>query len=133
MNSNAQIIKEKYSKVVCNTALPLQQIGGPRVVLDNLLVYQVCIDVKASDNANPQLAKHLVGAVKVSNNSKSTYQVRVYYFWKGNQVNTKLVKIKPNGYQLYPFNLLAKKGKEGENILVEVRSENTKKILSVLK
>ena len=123
MAANAQIIKDNFPRLVCSKALPLQQIGGPQVVLDPLLVYQVCIDPNASDDKNPAVAKHLVGLVKVSNNSKRVYTLMVYYFWKGNQVNTKVVSIQPNGSQLYQFNLRAKPKKENENISVEVRCE----------
>jgi hypothetical protein len=126
-NINAQI-KIPSLKTVCNNPLPMQQIGGPRVILDSLLVYQICIDGKASDNKNPIQAKHLVGAVKVSNNSKSIYQVRVYYFWKGNQITTKLTIIKPKETQLYPFDMTVRRGKESENTMIEVRSDQTKKI-----
>ena len=131
MVANAQIIKDKFPRLLCSKALPLQQIGGPQVVLDPLLVYQVCINPKASDNKNPAVAKHLVGLVKVTNNSKRVYTLMVYYFWKGNQVNTKVVAIQPAGMKIYDFNLTAKAGKENENPSVEVRSENTKKILKL--
>ena len=93
------------------------------MVKDPLLTYQLCVDTIASDNKNPAVAKHLVGLVKVSNNSKRVYTLMVYYFWKGNQVNTKVVSIQPKGSQLYPFNLKVKLNKENENILVEVRCE----------
>ena len=132
LNTYGQMIKVKPQKVVCSDAMPLQQIGGQRVVLDPLLVYQVCIDANASDNKNPQVAKRLVGAIKVTNNSKNIYQVKVYYFWKGNQINTELTLIKPSSTQLYNFSLTARAGKENENISVEVRSENTKKIIKPL-
>ena len=122
-------IKESPLRPICNDAVPLQQIGGSRVILDPLLVYELCIDSKESDNKNPVVAKHLVGAVKVSNNSESHYQVRVYYFWKGNQITTKLTVIKPKGTQLYPFDMTARRGKENESTMVEVRSDQTKKLL----
>ena len=123
VKTNAQKIPIKPLNIACNKPQPLQQIGGSRVVKDPLLTYQLCVDTIASDNKNPSVAKHLVGLVNVSNNSKRVYTLMVYYFWKGNQVNTKVVSIQPNGSQLYPFTLKAKPKKENENILVEVRCE----------
>ena len=123
VKTNAQKIPIKPLNITCNKPQPLQQIGGSRVVKDPLLTYQLCVDTIASDNKNPAVAKHLVGLVKVSNNSKRVYTLMVYYFWKGNQVNTKVVSIQPKGSQLYPFNLKVKLNKENENILVEVRCE----------
>ncbi len=123
----AQTHAQQKLKIVCGPPVPLQQIGGPKVVLDPLLVYRVCIDTAASDNAAPQLARHLVGVIEVANNSKYLYQLRVYFFWKGNQVTAKLHRIKSKGTQLYRFNLRAKPGKENENSYVEVRSDQVKK------
>ena len=131
VKTNAQKIPIKPLNIACNKPQPLQQIGGSRVVKDPLLAYQLCVDTIASDNKNPAVAKHLVGLVKVTNNSKRVYTLMVYYFWKGNQVNTKVVAIQPAGMKIYDFNLTAKAGKENENPSVEVRSENTKKILKL--
>ena len=123
VKTDAQRIPIKPLNIVCSKVQPLQQIGGPRAVADSLLIYQVCVDTIASDNENPRVAKHLVGFIKVINNSKRGYGVMVYYFWKGNQVNTPVTYIKPGSFQLYKINLQAKPKKENQSSNVEVRCE----------
>jgi hypothetical protein len=122
-----RVPEKSFVATKCSQQEALAQVGGPEVVLDPKLTFQLCIKTGNgfSDKVDPKFANHLVGYIKVYNHQGMKYQVGVYYFWKGNQINTTLQTIKPNSSIVLSFDMTAIKGKEGENSSVEVRSQNT--------